>query len=180
MKQSILMIAALTLLVSACGKEEAAQTTSAPAAPKTPAATTTPTPTPAPAASPPPAVEKPAAPQPATPAQAPAEEPAKPAPAAAGAGKALSLEEGTALAKSSGCFACHDKEFKRQIIGPAWGAVAEKYRGKPDARDMLIKWVHAGGTGRWGTAVMPPYSPRVPDNEIEKLVDFILSLPKPS
>lgn len=181
MKQSILMIAALTLLVSACGKEEAAQTTSAPAAPKAPAATTTPTPTPAPADSPPPpAVEKPAAPQPVTPAQAPAEEPAKPAPAAAGAGKALSLEEGTALAKSSGCFACHDKEFKRQIIGPAWGAVAEKYRGKPDARDMLIKWVHTGGTGRWGTAVMPPYSPRVPDNEIEKLVDFILSLPKPS
>lgn len=180
MKQSILMIAALTLLVSACGKEEAAQTTSAPAAPKAPAATTTPTPIPAPAASPPPAVEKPAAPQLATPAQAPAEEPAKPAPAAAGASKALSLEEGTALAKSSGCFACHDKEFKRQIIGPAWGAVAEKYRGKPDARDMLIKWVHTGGTGRWGTAVMPPYSPRVPDNEIEKLVDFILSLPKPS
>ncbi|MBI3344605.1 MAG: c-type cytochrome [Gammaproteobacteria bacterium] len=113
-------------------------------------------------------------------AQAPAEEPAKPAPAAASAGKAPSVEEGAALAKSSGCFACHDKEFKRQIIGPAWGAVAEKYRGKPDARDILVKWVHTGGTGRWGTAVMPPYSPRVPDNEIEKLVDFILSLPKPS
>lgn len=124
MKQSILMMAALTLLVSACGKEETAQTTSAPAAPKAPAATTTPTPAPAPAASSPPAVEKAAAPKPATPAQAPAEEPAKPAPAAAGAGKASSLEEGTALAKSSGCFACHDKEFKRQIIGPAWGAVA--------------------------------------------------------
>lgn len=180
MKQSILTIAALTLLVSACGKEEAAQTTSAPAGPKAPAATTTPAPAPTSTSTPPPAVEKPAAPQPATPAQAPAEEPAKPAPSAAGAGKAPSLEEGAALAKSSGCFACHDKEFKRQIIGPAWGAVAEKYRGKPDARDMLIKWVHTGGTGRWGTAVMPPYSPRVPDNEIEKLVDFILSLPKPS
>ncbi len=181
MKQSILMMAALTLLVSACGKEEAAQTTSAPVAPKAPAATTTPTPAPAPAASSPPAVEKAAAPKPATPAQAPAEEPpAKPALAGAGAGKAPSLEEGTALAKSSGCLACHDKEFKRQIIGPAWGAVAEKYRGKPDARDILVKWVHTGGTGRWGTAVMPPYSPRVPDNEIEKLVDFILSLPKPS
>lgn len=177
MKESILMIATLTLLVSACGKEEAAQTTSAPAAPKAPAATTIPAPAPTSTPALPPAVEKPAAPQPATPTQAPAEEPAKPA---AGAGKAPSLEGGAALAKSSGCFACHDKEFKRQIIGPAWGAVAEKYRGKPDARDVLIKWVHTGGTGRWGTAVMPPYSPRVPDNEIEKLVDFILSLPSPS
>ena len=146
---------------------------SAPAAPKPSAATAKTAPVPAP--TPPPAAEKPVAP-----AQAPAEEPpAKSAPAAGG-GKALGLEEGAALAKSSGCFACHDKEFKRQIIGPAWGAVAERYRGKPDARDALIKWVHTGGAGRWGTAVMPPYSPRVPDNEIEKLVDFILSLPKPS
>ncbi len=179
MKQSLfVMIAALTLLVSACGSEDAAQTTSAPAAPKAPAATPAPAPTspPAPAASSPsPAVAEPAAPVP-----APAEEPAKPAPAAASTGKAPNREEGAALAKSSGCFACHDKEFKRQIIGPAWGAVAEKYRGKPDAREMLIKWIHTGGTGRWGTAVMPPYSPRVPDNEIEKLADFILSLPKPS
>lgn len=175
MKQSlfVVMLAALTLLVSACGSEDAAQTTSAPAA-KTPAATPAPAPTPPPAASSPsPAVAEPAAP-------APAEEPAKPAPAAASTGKSPNLEEGAALAKSSGCFACHDKEFKRQIIGPAWGAVAEKYRGKPDARDTLIKWIHTGGTGRWGTAVMPPYSPRVPDNEIEKLADFILSLPKPS
>ncbi len=180
MRLSILTITALTLLVSACGKQEAAQTTSAPAAPKAPAATTTPAPAAtatAPTAAPAPTAEKPAAPQPAP---AAAEEPAKAAATAASAGKVLSREEGTALAKSSGCFACHDKEFKRRIIGPAWGDVAEKYRGKPDAHDVLVKWVHTGGTGRWGTAVMPPYSPRVPDNEIEKLVDFILSLPKPS
>lgn len=173
MKRPVLMIAALALLVSACGREEAAQTTSAPAAPESPAATTTPAPEPAP--------ESPTATVTPAPAQVPAEEPpAKPAVAAAGAGSVLSLEEGTALARSSGCFACHDKELKRQIIGPAWGAVAERYRGNPDARDRVMQWVHTGGTGRWGTAVMPPYSPRVPDNEIEKLVDFILSLPDPA
>lgn len=181
MKQPLLIIAAFTLLVSACGNENTAQTTSAPAAPKAPAATPALAPAPTPAkSSPPPAVEKSAVSQPAAPVQAPAEEPAKALPAAASAGKAPSREEGAALAKNSGCFACHDKEFKRRIIGPAWGDVAEKYRGKPDAHDILVKWVHTGGTGRWGTAVMPPYSPRVPDNEIEKLVDFILSLPKPS
>ena len=174
MTHPLLVVAAFTLLVSACGNEDASQTTSAPSS-KPPAVTLAPAPVTA--ASPQVTAEKPAAPHIAAP---PAEEPAKAAPAAASAGKAPSLEEGAALAKSSGCFACHDKEFKRRIIGPAWGDVAEKYRGKPDAHDILVKWMHTGGTGRWGTAVMPPYSPRVPDNEIEKLVDFILSLPKPS
>src|SRR3990172_4754494 len=106
----------------------------------------------------------------ATPPSSPAPEVSPtPAPAAAPAAKgvALSVDEGKALAKKSGCFACHNIEKK--IIGPAWNDVGEKYKDNPDAHANLVKWVHIGGTGRWGTAVMPPYSPRVPDEDIEKL-----------
>jgi cytochrome c len=84
------------------------------------------------------------------------------------------------LAKKSGCLACHSVEKK--IVGPAWKDVAAKYKGDASARAMLIKKVHTGGKGNWtkvtGGAPMPPYSPRVSDANIEKLVDFVLSLAK--
>ncbi len=81
-----------------------------------------------------------------------------------------------ALAKKSGCLACHSVEKK--IVGPAWKDVAAKYKGDAGARDRLIAKVHKGGKGVWGPAPMPPYSPRVSDANIEKLVDFVLSLAK--
>ena len=84
------------------------------------------------------------------------------------------------LAKKSGCLACHSIEKK--IVGPAWKDVAAKYKGDAGARDALIKKVHTGGKGNWtkvtGGAPMPPYSPRVSDENIEKLVDFVLGLAK--
>jgi cytochrome c len=83
-----------------------------------------------------------------------------------------------ALAKKSGCLACHSVEKK--IVGPAWKDVAAKYKGDAGARDALIAKVKKGGKGNWtavtGGAPMPPYSPRVSDENIGKLVDFILSL----
>jgi len=82
------------------------------------------------------------------------------------------------LAKKSGCLACHSIEKK--IVGPAWKDVAARYKGKPDARKILIGKTAKGGRGSWtkitGGAPMPPYSPRISDENIAKLVDFILSL----
>jgi len=80
------------------------------------------------------------------------------------------------LAKKSGCLACHSVEKK--IVGPAWADVGKKYAGDASARDNLIAKVKSGGKGAWGAAPMPPYSPRVSDANIEKLVDFILTLGK--
>ena len=83
-----------------------------------------------------------------------------------------------ALAKKSGCLACHSVEKK--IVGPAWKDVAAKYKGDASARAALIAKVKKGGKGNWtavtGGAPMPPYSPRVADADIEKLVDFVLGL----
>lgn len=84
------------------------------------------------------------------------------------------------LAKKSGCVACHSIEKK--VVGPAWGEVAKHYQGDPGAREALITKVKKGGKGNWtavtGGIPMPPYSPRVSDENIEKLVDFILALKK--
>ena len=86
--------------------------------------------------------------------------------------------EGLELAKTSGCFACHNVEKK--IVGPAWKDVAAKYKGDATVREILINKIKTGGKGNWtevtGGVPMPPYSPRVPDADIAKLVDFVLSL----
>lgn len=92
-----------------------------------------------------------------------------------GAGQASADLE---LAKASGCLACHSVEKK--VVGPAWKDVAAKYKGNAGAKAELISKVKAGGKGNWtavtGGVPMPPYSPRVSDANIEKLVDFVLGL----
>ena len=88
------------------------------------------------------------------------------------AGEAESL----ALARKSGCLACHNVDKK--VVGPAWKDVAAKYKGKPDIKAQLVEKVKKGGKGNWGQVPMPPYSPRVADADIESLIDFVLSLTK--
>jgi len=52
-----------------------------------------------------------------------------------------------ALAKKSGCLACHSVEKK--IVGPAWMDVSKRYKGKAGARADLISKVKKGGKGNW-------------------------------
>lgn len=82
------------------------------------------------------------------------------------------------LAKKSGCLACHSVDKK--VVGPGWKDVAAKYKGNAGAKAALVDKVKKGGKGNWtevtGGVPMPPYSPRVADADIEKLVDFVLSL----
>lgn len=83
-----------------------------------------------------------------------------------------------ALAQKSGCLACHAVDKK--VVGPSWNDVAKKYKGQANGKATLIEKVKKGGKGNWadqtGGVPMPPYSPRVADADIEKLVDFILQL----
>ena len=84
------------------------------------------------------------------------------------------------LARKSGCLACHAVDKK--LVGPAWIDVAKRYSADPKAKTRLAEKIAKGGRGNWsdvvGNAAMPPYSPRVSDTNIAKLVDFILSLAK--
>jgi len=78
------------------------------------------------------------------------------------------------LAKKSGCLACHSVEAK--VVGPAWKDVAAQVKD----RSRIITSIKKGSKGKWtavtGGVPMPPYSPRVSDEDIEKLADFIMSL----
>jgi len=90
----------------------------------------------------------------------------------------LTRDKALALAQISGCLACHKLDVK--LVGPAWQEVAIFYRGVDGAKESLIDKVKKGGKGNWtrvtGGIAMPPYSPRVTDENIEALVVFILSL----
>jgi cytochrome c len=83
-----------------------------------------------------------------------------------------------AEAKKGGCIACH--AIDKKVVGPSWMDVSKKYKGDAGARAHLLEKVKKGGKGVWteitGGAPMPPYSPRVKDADIEKLVDFVLGL----
>ncbi len=78
------------------------------------------------------------------------------------------------LAKKSGCLACHSVDAK--VVGPAWKDVAAQV----SDRARIVNSIKKGSKGSWtavtGGVPMPPYSPRVSDENIEKLADFILSL----
>lgn len=82
------------------------------------------------------------------------------------------------IARKSGCLACHT--IDKKLVGPAWNDVAARYTGNAQARQILIQKVSQGGKGNWqevtGGAPMPPYSPRVSNENIALLVDFVLSL----
>lgn len=96
----------------------------------------------------------------------------------AGSGDNGAQNEGLDLARKSGCLVCHSVEKK--LVGPAWKDVSARYKGDASARSKLIEKVKKGGSGNWtdvvGNVAMPPYFPRVSEENIEKLVDFVLSI----
>jgi len=78
-----------------------------------------------------------------------------------------------AMAKKYNCTACHTVDKK--VVGPSYKDVAKKYKGQADAAAKLAEKVKKGGSGVWGPVPMPPNA-AVPDGDIKKLVDWILSL----
>jgi cytochrome c len=86
---------------------------------------------------------------------------------------ALPARADEAMAKKYNCLACHAVDHK--VVGPAYKDVAKKYAGQKDAEAKLIEKVKKGGSGVWGNIPMPPNS-AVPDADIKKLVEWVLSL----
>lgn len=82
------------------------------------------------------------------------------------------------LARKSGCFECHGMSENKR--GPAFEAIAQRYRDQPGADESLFGVIRNGGKGNWSDvshgAPMPPYSRRLSDDEIKQLVDWILDL----
>jgi cytochrome c len=87
------------------------------------------------------------------------------------AGQAAANE---ALAKKSGCFACHSVDKK--VLGPGFKDIAAKYKGDKAAEGKLVAKVKDGGSGVWGPMPMPANSPQVKDADIQSIVKWIMSL----
>lgn len=81
-------------------------------------------------------------------------------------------DAGADLAKAKNCLACHSVNDK--IVGPAYKAVAAKYKGDKTAEARLMEKVKKGGSGVWGNVPMPP-NPQVNDAEVKQLVQWVLS-----
>ena len=73
------------------------------------------------------------------------------------------------------CTNCHAIDYR--VFGPAWKAVAEKYKGNPTAKVKLIAKVKMGGSGVWGTLSMPAH-PNLTHDQLNRVVSFVLSLAK--
>jgi len=82
------------------------------------------------------------------------------------------LVRGAEIAMEKGCFGCHTLSTKR--VGPPYREVAAKYQEHPISVSALAAKIKNGGTGVWGTAVMPPNA--VTDEEAETLARWIQSL----
>ena len=91
----------------------------------------------------------------------------------AGLGLAVPAKADEALAKKHNCTACH--VLDKKLVGPGYKDVAKKYKGQADAAAKLAEKVKKGGVGAWGQIPMPP-NPAVPDDDIKKLVDWVLKL----
>ncbi len=88
----------------------------------------------------------------------------------AGSAMATDMPE---LAKKNNCTACH--AIDKKVVGPAWKAVADKYKGDAGAKARLATKIQKGGGGVWGAMPMPA-SPKVSDADAAALADFVLGL----
>lgn len=96
------------------------------------------------------------------------------APVAATAPKSVVSEaDALALAKQNNCLACH--AIDRKMVGPAWKAVAVKYRGDAGAEAHLVDKMAKGGGGVWGSMAMPGNS-KISVADRTTLVRFVLNL----
>lgn len=76
------------------------------------------------------------------------------------------------MATVFGCLSCHKEDVK--VVGPAYKDVRAKYLHDPDAIEKIIAQIHHGSTGKWGTAVMPPFT-AVSDADARRLAEWIMS-----
>jgi len=79
------------------------------------------------------------------------------------------------VAKKNGCTSCHS--IDKKLVGPAWQAVADKYKGDATAADKLAAKIAKGGSGVWGPVPMPA-QPKLSEADNKEMVAFILGLAK--
>jgi cytochrome c551/c552 len=89
--------------------------------------------------------------------------------------RALSDEQVKALFRTRQCTNCH--KMDTTLVGPAVTAIADRYRGQPDAVAQLVSSLRGGSQGSWDAAMPMPAHPleRLSDAEAELLVRWVLA-----
>ena len=82
-------------------------------------------------------------------------------------------ERGYQLALNKGCFECHT--VGRDYVGPSFRSVAERYRLNPQTRYELADVIRAGSRGHWGERFEMWPQVRLREDEVELLVDWVIS-----
>jgi cytochrome c551/c552 len=81
------------------------------------------------------------------------------------------------LARTNGCYECHGTS--RNMIGPSFESIAKHYVADTQGRAKLFSVIKNGGKGNWTEVTkgvpMPPHSGSLSDEEIRRLVDWVLS-----
>jgi len=90
-------------------------------------------------------------------------------------GKAVAVDPGLSLMRQSDCFNCHAMETP--LVGPAFVAIADKYRKQAGADDLLNKKIRLGGSGVWGLVPMLAH-PQHTEDEVAIMVRWMLALEK--
>jgi cytochrome c len=80
---------------------------------------------------------------------------------------------GKSIMSTLTCKTCHKEE--EASIGPAYVAVARKYRNNSNATEYLINKIQKGGGGVWGETAMPA-NPDLKYDDARKVVAYIMSL----
>lgn len=90
--------------------------------------------------------------------------------------RAADADAAQALAKQSNCFKCH--AIDKEKDGPAWRAVAAKYKGKSDAESRLVTHITTGEKAKFpdGHEEEHPIVKSKDPNAIKNLIGWILSL----
>lgn len=90
-----------------------------------------------------------------------------------GIGGAAHANDGETLLKDNGCLSCHAKAEK--VVGPAYLAVADKYRGDKDAVAGLVQSIQNGSKGKWGRVPMPPHA-SMSQEDLKTVARYILAM----
>ena len=83
------------------------------------------------------------------------------------------FDRGYLLAQEKGCFDCH--ALGQTTVGPSFRAIAKRYRFYPQQSDRLPAVIRGGSAGHWGDRFVMWPQPRLSDQEVRQLVDWILA-----
>lgn len=82
------------------------------------------------------------------------------------------------LIQSNGCSSCHAESQK--VVGPAWGWIAYRYKGKKDAVSSVANFIINGGLGywkKWTGGVPMPSHPNLSKAQARTIAKWVLKQP---